>query len=301
MVVGAASKKRVSRFPHILLAPMLEPSARAPIRPVPIPFGALSQHGADIPWAILLSCIQLMDSISHLQLSTLHSSMEKSFWDCWGRVGFTGYVSYSRISERLHQWKSIDSEGKPSAVGWEKNVQGKLGPRLADLAPMMDPVRYVRHILSKTTSLLTRFVHRLADQAVDLNLKLMRWRILPSLDLEKIATTRCLLLGAGTLGCYVSRTLMVRIRFVYCMNLKRNYPSIGLGCPNHHLCRFRARLVQQPGPPATFHVRGLSQRWEAQGRVRRGESEENLPWYRTYTYCSFHRQNAHVYAERYRT
>jgi ubiquitin-like modifier-activating enzyme ATG7 len=50
---------------------------------------------------------------------------------------------------------------------------------------------------------------RLADQAVDLNLKLMRWRILPALDLEKIAQTRCLLLGAGTLGCYVARTLMV--------------------------------------------------------------------------------------------
>ncbi|KAI0721475.1 E1-like protein-activating [Fomitopsis betulina] len=78
---------------------------------------------------------------------------------------------------------------KPAAVGWEKNVQGKLGPRVADLAPMMDPAR-------------------LADQAVDLNLKLMRWRILPALDLEKVANTRCLLLGAGTLGCYVARTLM---------------------------------------------------------------------------------------------
>ncbi|KAH9979848.1 E1-like protein-activating [Lactifluus volemus] len=78
---------------------------------------------------------------------------------------------------------------KPSAVGWEKNVQGKLGARVADLAPMMDP-------------------RRLADQAVDLNLKLMRWRVLPALDLEKVAQTRCLLLGAGTLGCYVARTLM---------------------------------------------------------------------------------------------
>ncbi|KAI0671985.1 E1-like protein-activating [Trametes maxima] len=79
--------------------------------------------------------------------------------------------------------------GRPAAVGWEKNVQGKLGPRVADLAPMMDPTR-------------------LADQAVDLNLKLMRWRILPALDLDKVAGTRCLLLGAGTLGCYVARTLM---------------------------------------------------------------------------------------------
>ena len=47
-----------------------------------------------------------------------------------------------------------DANTCPSTVGWEKNPQGKLGPRLADLAPMMDPTR-------------------LADQAVDPNLKLM--------------------------------------------------------------------------------------------------------------------------------
>lgn len=52
-------------------------------------------------------------------------------------------------------------------------------------------------------------IGRLADQAVDLNLKLMRWRIMPSLELDKISSTRCLLLGAGTLGCYVARALMV--------------------------------------------------------------------------------------------
>lgn len=79
-----------------------------------------------------------------------------------------------------------------SAVGWEKNDKGKLGPRVVDLGPTMDPLR-------------------LANQAVDLNLKLMRWRIMPSLDLDKISSTKCLLLGAGTLGCYVSRVLMVRM------------------------------------------------------------------------------------------
>jgi ubiquitin-like modifier-activating enzyme ATG7 len=31
--------------------------------------------------------------------------------------------------------------GRPSAVGWEKNAQLKMGPRMADLAPMMDPKR----------------------------------------------------------------------------------------------------------------------------------------------------------------
>jgi ubiquitin-like modifier-activating enzyme ATG7 len=52
---------------------------------------------------------------------------------------------------------------------------------------------------------------RLADQSVDLNLKLMKWRISPNLELEKIKGTKCLLLGAGTLGSYVARNLMVCI------------------------------------------------------------------------------------------
>lgn len=79
--------------------------------------------------------------------------------------------------------------GIPKCVGWEKNMNGKLAPRLADLAPLMDP-------------------HVLAETAVDLNLKLMRWRIVPELDLEKVGGTKCLLLGAGTLGCYTARGLM---------------------------------------------------------------------------------------------
>ena len=58
---------------------------------------------------------------------------------------------------------------------------------------------------------LRQIANRLADQAVDLNLNLMRWCILPALDLEKVANTRCLLLGAGTLECYVARTLMVLV------------------------------------------------------------------------------------------
>ena len=35
-----------------------------------------------------------------------------------------------------------------------------------------------------------------AAQALSLNLKLMRWRAAPALDLEAIAATHCLLLGA---------------------------------------------------------------------------------------------------------
>jgi ubiquitin-like modifier-activating enzyme ATG7 len=85
--------------------------------------------------------------------------------------------------------KEIFNEENISVVGWEKGPSGTPTPRLANLAPMMDP-------------------KQLANTAVDLNLKLMRWRILPSLNLESIAQTKCLLLGAGTLGCYVARMLM---------------------------------------------------------------------------------------------
>ena len=78
----------------------------------------------------------------------------------------------------------------PKCLGWEKNDRGKMGPRLVNLAATMDP-------------------ERLAETAVDLNLKLMKWRLLPELDLDITQQTKCLLLGAGTLGCYVARTLMV--------------------------------------------------------------------------------------------
>ena len=62
-------------------------------------------------------------------------------------------------------------------------------------------------------------ISRLADQAVDLNLKLIKWRIAPGLELDKIKDTKCLLLGAGTLGSYVARNLMVRIWFFQRINI----------------------------------------------------------------------------------
>lgn len=77
----------------------------------------------------------------------------------------------------------------PKGVGWEKNERQKLGPRMVNLSSSMDPVK-------------------LSESAVDLNLKLMRWRLLPDLDLDTVANTKCLLLGAGTLGCNVARCLL---------------------------------------------------------------------------------------------
>lgn len=83
----------------------------------------------------------------------------------------------------------MDITEMPKVTGWERSRNGKLQAQQANLGEYMDPTK-------------------LADSSVDLNLKLMKWRIAPNLDLDIIKTTRCLLLGAGTLGSYVSRNLM---------------------------------------------------------------------------------------------
>ncbi|PNY25404.1 Ubiquitin-like modifier-activating enzyme atg7 [Tolypocladium capitatum] len=77
----------------------------------------------------------------------------------------------------------------PKVTGWERSRNGKLQAQQANLGEYMDP-------------------KKLADSSVDLNLKLMKWRLAPDLDLERIKNTKCLLLGAGTLGGYVSRNLL---------------------------------------------------------------------------------------------
>ncbi len=143
-------------------------------------FADPSAHAAHVGWPLrnIISHIQHHHSKAPLHILAFRDTDLPSAGKGWKSL----YLTASSPAQK--------KEGKPSAVGWEKNPAGKLGPRMADLAPMMDP-------------------KRLADQAVDLNLKLMRWRILPGLDLDKVANTKALLLGAGTLGCYVARTLMV--------------------------------------------------------------------------------------------
>ncbi len=57
-------------------------------------------------------------------------------------------------------------------------MKQKLGPRVADMGTSMDPVK-------------------LAESAADLNVRLMKWRAAPALNVDSLAATSCLLLGAG--------------------------------------------------------------------------------------------------------
>lgn len=86
-----------------------------------------------------------------------------------------------RLSETEHT--------KLKFSGWERNSLSKLMPRAVDLSALIDPLK-------------------VAEQSVDLNLKLMKWRIAPELDLDCIRNNKVLILGSGTLGCYTARSLM---------------------------------------------------------------------------------------------
>lgn len=110
-------------------------------------------------------------------------------------------LSYRDVQARRHEARSRIFNIKcdapagsaltemPKVTGWERGPSGKVTSKIANLGAYMDPAK-------------------LADQAVDLNLKLIKWRIAPKLDLDVIKNTKCLLLGAGTLGSYVSRNLL---------------------------------------------------------------------------------------------
>jgi ubiquitin-like modifier-activating enzyme ATG7 len=90
-----------------------------------------------------------------------------------------------------YEWQSKDESemSKYRVVGWELNTRTKPGPRWVNLRPLLDS-------------------HHLATQAADLNLKLMKWRMIPDLKVEQLQSTKVLIIGAGTLGCNVARVLL---------------------------------------------------------------------------------------------
>ena len=89
----------------------------------------------------------------------------------------------SRVFECVLPVATDGNLENPTGVGWEVNASGRPGPRLANLGSSMDPTR-------------------LASQAVDLNLKLMRWRLLPQLRVAR----------GGVDSVFVARRRYPRVR-----------------------------------------------------------------------------------------
>lgn len=90
-----------------------------------------------------------------------------------------GYISHQETTDNLNY----------KVVGWELNNRSKAGPRVVNLRPLLDS-------------------NHLSIEAADLNLKLMKWRMIPNLNVDKLKSCKVTLLGAGTLGCSVARTLL---------------------------------------------------------------------------------------------
>jgi hypothetical protein len=72
-------------------------------------------------------------------------------------------------------------------------------------------------------------------EARDLNNNLMKWRVAQGIDLDVVKGGKVLVLGMGTLGCAVVRTLMVHITpsaspFVFQCVLLRCFLDLGNLC-----------------------------------------------------------------------
>ncbi len=103
------------------------------------------------------------------------------------------------MSERVGEQEEADlHEDKQSTHGWEFEYMHRGAeafvcsiskPRVANQAATCHPAE-------------------LLDRASRLNNSLMRWQLYPTLKLDLIKDARCLLIGAGTLGCAVARSLL---------------------------------------------------------------------------------------------
>lgn len=127
---------------------------------------------------------------NYLAYICIRWGLEKVHFLCYRETRGFADLRFSLIGEASisvsAEWKTRDC--MPRAVGWEVN-KGNAKPNFISLAKAMDPTS-------------------LAISSADLNLKLMKWRAVPDLNLSILSDTRCLILGAGTLGCEVARLLM---------------------------------------------------------------------------------------------
>ena len=81
------------------------------------------------------------------------------------------------------------------------------------LIPIKDKITELKETIQKleiiTVDLKQMFnSETIAENAVDLNINLMKWRMCPGLNTQIIKEKKYLLIGSGTLGCHVSRCLL---------------------------------------------------------------------------------------------
>ncbi|KAI7694920.1 hypothetical protein SSS_05711 [Sarcoptes scabiei] len=100
----------------------------------------------------------------------------------------------------------------PPAIGWERNkkLNNRLIPNHINCSSILDP-------------------KIMASDALSLNLKLMKWRLVPRLDLDLIHQSRCLIIGSGTIGCNIGRLLVAwgfnQITFIDNKNVSYSNPA----------------------------------------------------------------------------
>jgi hypothetical protein len=101
-------------------------------------------------------------------------------------------LSYSRVPSQIKilEIAPQDTNPRPLLSRWEPDFSGRRVARRHNLSTLLDPKLRIR-------------------EARDLNNNLMKWRIASGIDLDLIKVANVLVLGMGTLGCGVVRTLMV--------------------------------------------------------------------------------------------
>lgn len=154
-------------------------------------------------------------------------------------------------------------------TGWERNKQGKLLPKMALMGEVMDPVMESEHFAK-------------------LNLKLMKWRLLPNLDLEKISAQKCLIFGAGTLGCAIARNLLSwgvsEMTFIDCGNVGLSNPVRQSLFTNEDAAKKRPKATTAadrlkeilPSVKATGHVFQIPMPGHSISESMRAETLENI-------------------------
>lgn len=85
----------------------------------------------------------LLAYLTHIESSSSSGQFLSFNVLCWRDTEYprAGQQWKSRFGTITQASSTEAPTARPSAIGWERNAAGKLGPRLADLAPMMDPTQ----------------------------------------------------------------------------------------------------------------------------------------------------------------